>query len=115
MSDTKPQSFIFILLRTLPVWLALARTERAKIADAAFAECLKACPDFSFRYFDAEAFSGTCTDIMMVPVRDMTSHAFALEALRDSPLFSVPYFEIVDIIPTLEDGYRAYETSAQLL
>jgi len=33
----------------------------------------------------------------------------AIERLRDSPLFAVPYFELIDILPALEDGYLDIE------
>jgi hypothetical protein len=32
-----------------------------------------------------------------------------MERLRDSPLIHVPYLEVVQILPTVEDGYQAYE------
>jgi hypothetical protein len=35
-----------------------------------------------------------------------------MERLRDTDLFAKPYFEIVNIIPAIEDGFRAFEQSA---
>jgi hypothetical protein len=32
-----------------------------------------------------------------------------VDALRDTPMYSVPYFEIIDIIGAVEDGYAAYD------
>ena len=63
------------------------------------------------RYFDAEAFSGKCTDVAMFETEDLQAYYFAVERLRDTPLFSHPYFEVVKIIPAMEDGFRAFEAS----
>ena len=64
------------------------------------------------RHFDAEAFAAECTDVAVAETNDLYAWYFVMETLRDSPLFSVPYFEVVSIIPTIEDGFRAYEEAA---
>jgi len=101
---------VFMLLKTRPDWLALNRTDRARIAGEAFASAL---PDdrVRLRYFDAEAFSGKCTDVAMFETDDLQAYYFAVERLRDTPLFSHPYFEVVEIIPAMEDGFRTFEAS----
>lgn len=101
---------IFMLVRTTPAWLALPREKRGEIAAAAFSSAL---PDESvtMRYFDAEAFSGRCTDVVLFETENPAAYYFAIERLRDSALFSVPYFEVVDIIPTVEEGFRAFEAA----
>jgi len=106
LSDT-PFS-LFLLLRTTPAWLALSRDERNNIAGQAMNLALSG-QAVSLRYFDAEAFSGRCTDLALLSAMDLRACYKVIERLRDSPLFSVPYFEVVDIIPTLEDGFRAFE------
>lgn len=102
---------IFMLLRTTPAWLALPRTERGRIAEAAFAHAFRN-ESVSLRHFDAEAFSGRCTDVAMLETDDLKAYYFAIERLRDTPLFTTPYFEVVDIIPAMEDGFRAFEEDA---
>lgn len=99
---------VFMLIRALPAWLALPRTERARIASAALASAA-AEADLRYRYFDAEAFSARCSDVLMLQIEDVRSYGFAIERLRDSPLFAEPYFELVDIVPALEDGYLDFE------
>lgn len=37
---------------------------------------------------------------------------FAIERLRDTALFTTPYFTIIDIIPAFENGYEAFENAA---
>lgn len=61
------------------------------------------------RYFDAEAFSAACSDVMMVETNDPKHHYFFMEHLRDSPMITTPYFEIVQIVPSIEDGYVKFE------
>ena len=99
---------IFVLLRALPAWLALPRSERAKIGEAAFAEAF-ASGTVRMRHFDAEAFSGRCSDIAFLETDTLSDYYFAMERLRDTPIFAHPYFELIDIVPAIEDGYRAFE------
>jgi len=101
---------IFMLLRTLPAWLALPRETRAEIAEATFNTAFSKS-SLQMSYFDAEAFSARCTDIAVFETEDLQSYYFAVERLRDSPLFTKPYFEIIDIIPAIKDGFRAFEAS----
>lgn len=98
----------FVLLMTTPAWLALPRAERSGIAEAAFATAI---PDDTvrLRYFDAEAFSGRVSDVAMLQAASPEAYYFAIERLRDTPLFTVPYFRIVEIIPAFEDGFQAFE------
>lgn len=101
---------IFFLLRTTPAWLALPRDER----DALAVECLDRC-DLSdcgtVRLFDAEAFNADVTDIMTVETDDLAAFYFAVERLRDTPLLAHPYFEVRTILPSVEDGFRAFAAS----
>jgi len=101
---------IFMHLRTTPAWLRLPRAERARIAEAAFGPALHDMP-VRLRYFDAEAFSGRCTDVAMFETEDLQAYYFVVERLRDSPIFTTPYFEVVDVVTTIEDGYSAFEAA----
>jgi len=99
----------FVLLRALPAWLRLTRDERRRHADAHLGGALAASPGVRIRHFDAEAFSGLCSDLLLVECDDPKQHYFFIERLRDTPLINEPYFEVVHIIPAIEDGYRAFE------
>lgn len=99
---------IFMLLRTMPDWLRLKRDERSAIAQEAFSFALKD-GKVAFSYHDAEAFSARATDVAVFKTPDLYTYYTMVERLRDSKLFTVPYFEVVDIIPTIEDGYRQFE------
>ncbi|AEX51815.1 darcynin family protein [Rahnella aquatilis CIP 78.65 = ATCC 33071] len=102
---------VFVLLKTTREWLRLERSERNRIADTVLSTVL---PDnkVTLRMFDAEAFTTKCTDVAMFEAEDMESFYFAIERLRDSELITKPYFEMVDIIPSLENGYKAFEKAS---
>ncbi len=100
---------IFLQLKALPAWLALSRADRRVIADKAFAYALKD-GRVTLRHFDAEAFSAPTSDIALFETGDLAAYYFAIERLRDSPIFAHPYFDVIAIHPTIEDGYRAFET-----
>lgn len=61
------------------------------------------------RYFDAEAFSCTCSDIMTIETENLTQYYDFIETLRDSPMINAPFFRMVQIIPAIEDGFREFE------
>lgn len=98
---------VFVLLNTNAL-LRLSRTERHSIADTLLSTTIDD-QDVTLRMFDSEAFSTQCTDIAMFQAKDMHSFYFAMERLRDSVLITEPYFEIVEIIPTIEDGFKIFE------
>ncbi len=100
---------IFMLLKALPSWLSLQREERAGIAEAAFRRALTD-GRVQFRYFDAEAFTSRASDVALFETDDLSAYYFAVERLRDSPIFAHPYFDVVEIIPSIEDGYRTFES-----
>ncbi len=103
----------FIHVRTMSAWLKLSRDKRRKLAEQHLYEPLGQYPDLKMRYFDAEAFTGRVTDIMMFETPSPEAYYFYIEGLRDSPLIADEYFEIVDIIPTLEEGFQSYEASLE--
>ena len=99
----------FMLLNSQPVWLSKSRQERRAFTDQVTAPILAAYPAVAMRYYDAEAFSGRCTDIAVFETEDVEAYSDLIEALRDTPFFAEPYYEVVDIIPAVEGGYQAYD------
>ncbi len=100
---------IFMLLEALPSWLSLDRTARGKIAEEALGSGLSGFK-VTHRHYDAEAFSGRCSDISVFETDDLTAYYYVIERLRDSAFFAVPYFRVIDIIPTIAEGYRDFES-----
>ncbi|MGB3246499.1 MAG: darcynin family protein [Sulfitobacter sp.] len=63
----------------------------------------------AMRFYDAEAFSAACSDIAVFETTDMQAYYFAMERLRNTALISEPYFEIINIIPAIEDGFQTFQ------
>lgn len=99
---------VFVLLKTKADWLRLERGRRNEIADNAFSQIFKN-DSISVRLFDAEAFTSRCTDVALFQMEDIKEYYFAMERLRDSILITHPYFEIVEIIPSIENGFKLFE------
>lgn len=99
---------IFMLLKTTPAWLALSRPHRNEIAQSVFEKALQG-DEIRLRHFDAEAFTARCTDIAVFDTDNLQAYYFAVECIRDSALMTIPYFEIIDIIPAIENGFRMFE------
>ncbi len=111
MDQPAPRLTVFVLLKALPSWLSLPRTERDRLGTEALRAALQGRP-VTLRHFDAEAFSGFCSDIAVFEADDALAFHMVMEALRDTPLFAMPHFEVVRIIPAIEDGFRHYERQA---
>ena len=99
----------FMLLRSAPAWLRLSREDRQRFQAAYVAPLLVRYPAVTLRFYDAEAFSGRCTDVAVFETADLQAYTFLIDGLRDTAFFSEPYFEVVDIIPAVEDGYAEYD------
>ncbi|WP_334194549.1 darcynin family protein [Pararhodobacter sp.] len=99
---------IFVHLRATPGWLRLTPTERDAIAAESLAQAL-ADERVTMRFYDAEAFSGLASDIAVFETSDMLAYYFTMERLRNTPLISAPYFDVVSITPALENGFRAFQ------
>ena len=105
-----PQTLtFFMLLNSQPSWLALSRSERLGYIDETISPILARYPQVSLRFYDAEAFSGRCTDIAVFETADTRAYTFLIDALRDTAFLGLPYFQVVDIIPAVENGYQDYD------
>jgi len=100
---------IFILLRATEQWLRLTREARRQLSEEHVGAGLRRFPALKLRYFDAEAFSADCSDIMLIETADLQQHYDFIEMLRDSSLVTVPYFEFIKVVLAIEDGFRDYE------
>jgi hypothetical protein len=88
----------FMLLRSAADWLKLGRAEQQRFP----AEHVQPV-------YDTEAFSGRCTDIAVFETADLQAYTFLIDGLRDTAFFSHPYFEVLDIVPAIEEGYAVYD------
>jgi hypothetical protein len=101
---------ILVLMTSTKEWLALSRAQRrAFVAEeltpifAKYAEVVKV------RFLDAEAFTTRCSDVAIFETADLQAYYFLMEEIRDSKIFTVPYFLFNDIIPCAEGGFVQFE------
>jgi len=100
---------IFMLLDATPEWLSLSREQRDQFVENHMTPILARYPALRTRFFDAEAYTTECSDVLMIETSDLTQHRHFIDALRDTDFYRVPYFEIVSIIPTVENGHVEYD------
>jgi hypothetical protein len=99
----------FMHLRSLPDWLKLGRGQRQRFLAEHVRPVVDRYSAVTLRFYDAEAFSGRCTDIAVFETDDLQAYTFLVDGLRDTAFFSHPYFEVLDIVPAVEDGYVEYD------
>jgi hypothetical protein len=105
----------FMMIKTMPLWLQLKPKERFQYLGTVIEPLLKRHPLVKMRFFDSEAFHARFTDVVMWETSDVKVYQFLVEELRET-LFWGTYFEIVEIVPTIEDAYAAYyEAEAQTI
>lgn len=92
----------FMMLRATPAWLKLSGEQRRAVGAEHLIPLLADGTGVRRRHFYAEAFTGDCSDVMMVETDDPRHHYFFMERLRDTPLITEPFFEVVQIIPAIE-------------
>ena len=66
---------------------------------------LARAPGVRVAFYDAEAFTGRCSDVAVFEASSLDAYAGVIDALRDTKLYSGPYFEIIDIIPTKQANF----------
>ena len=104
----------FMLLQSTPGWRALELDEQHAHHDALLERVFEAYPELSLRRFDSAAFAGRCSDVLVWETSDVAQYYEAVEALREAGLLTRPWFEIVDVIPAIEDAWREHDPSLPL-
>ena len=100
---------VFMLLKANPPWLALSRDERDALYDSALVMIFNRFPSVRLRCFDASAFHGRCSDVLVWDTTDIPEYHEAMQALRQHALLDQRHFEIVDVITSIPDGWRDFE------
>ena len=97
---------IFMQVKTTPAWLALTPEERFAFLGAVIEPVVGGVSDVTFRFFDSEFFSAQVTDVILWETRDLSAYRMIIEKLRETPFWDT-YFEVVQIIPSVENAYAA--------
>lgn len=108
-SNHQTEFTVFMLLTALPQWLSLSRKERQQYREENLLPILAEFTDVAVNVYDAEAFSANCSDILVFTTKNLTRYYHLIEHLRDSLIFSKPYFQVNMIIPAIRDGYLQLE------
>ena len=98
---------IFILLRATEQWLRLTREARRHLSDEHVGGALKRFPALKLRYFDAEAFSAECSDIMLIETGNTDAPAFHKYGPRYSYAAVVEHVGFFNRSSLAEAGRRA--------
>ena len=104
-SEKKVLTFtIFMIVKTTNTWLKLAPKERFGFLDKTIQPILKNHQNVKMRFYDSEAFTGKASDVIVWETSDLQSYQHLVEELRESNFWGT-YFDILDIIPSIENAY----------
>jgi hypothetical protein len=103
-----PQTWtLFTLLKTTRHWLDLTPEARFAFIKKTVRPILDANPAVTMRFFDTESYSARVTDIVVWQTADLAAYQRVIKGLRDTSFWD-RYFEVLEIIPALEDAYAAH-------
>lgn len=110
-----PWWLVVVELEALPSWLALSRDRRRAVVEEQVAPVLRAHRDVRVRWVDVESLSAECSDLLLAETTDLIAWNRLFEGLRDTPVFTVPYFHANRILAGIPDGHRDYERHADAM
>jgi hypothetical protein len=104
--QTAPISLtVFMLVKTTPEWLGFSIDERFKLLAMHFEPILrKHRPKVMLRFYDVEFYSARVTDLWIWEATDHQAYELLVEDLRETPFWD-RYFQIVEILPAVENAY----------
>ncbi|MBB5915620.1 hypothetical protein BJY24_004532 [Nocardia transvalensis] len=95
----------FMLVKTNPEWLALSVDQRIAAFEAEVLPAIEGKVEgVRSRFYDTEFYSARVTDVWVWEARDHTAYQLLIEALRETAFWD-RYFEIVDLLVGVENGY----------
>jgi hypothetical protein len=98
---------ILILLSATSKWLALSRNERAHFYENSILPVfLKDRSSLSVKFYDSEYFNAAVSDFLIVSTTDLDQYKRMIELLRDSAVYSMPYFTVKDIVVGQENLFQ---------
>ncbi|WP_067678086.1 darcynin family protein [Nocardia miyunensis] len=114
MSDNDSESTItaFMLVKTTPEWLALTVEQRVHAFETEIVPTIRErVTGVHSRFYDTEFYSARVTDVWSWEAPDHHTYQLLIDALRETPFWD-RYFEVVDILVGVENGYaRNYGTA----
>ncbi|MGC1302061.1 MAG: darcynin family protein [Caulobacteraceae bacterium] len=96
---------VFMLVKSSPEWLALSQERRVRMLVEHVEPILRRHEDeVKVRFYDVEFYSARVTDIWLWEATSHRAYQSLVEALRDTPMWD-RYFDIVEILPAVQNGY----------
>jgi hypothetical protein len=101
----KPEITVFMLVKSLPEWLAFSPDVRFRLLAEHVEPVLKRyADDVRLRFYDVEFYATRVTDVWVWEARSHHGYQLLVEALRETPFWD-RYFAIVEILPGVENAY----------
>lgn len=97
----------FMLVKTTAAWLKLSVQQRFEFLEKQMVPLLKKHRTVQLRFFDSEAFSGRFSDVLMWETAQVPHYQAVVEELRETPFWGT-YFEILEIVPAIENAYAIF-------
>jgi hypothetical protein len=95
----------FILVKTTPEWLAKTVAERIEAFTTQVVPVVEArTRGVRSRFYDTEFYSARVTDVWVWEADDHDAYRLLIDALRETPFWD-RYFEVVDLLVGVENGY----------
>ncbi|RFS14992.1 darcynin family protein [Emticicia sp. C21] len=109
MMETKKPYTILVLMNATPQWLSLTRNQRSQFFEKQVMPIFqKVGQAVEVKLFDSEYFHAKVSDFMIISTENLNQYKLLIELLRDSKIYGVPYFEIVDIIVGQENLFADF-------
>lgn len=108
METQKPYT-ILVLMNATPQWLSLTRDQRSQFFETQLMPVFqKVGKSVEVRLFDSEYFHAKVSDFMIITTHDLNQYKMLIELLRDTKIYGVPYFEVIDIIVGQENLFEDF-------
>jgi hypothetical protein len=102
-----PNHAFFMLVLATPEWLQLTPPARFGWLDEVIRPLLAAHPGVSMRFFDSEAFNSRYSDVLLWETSDVLAYQALVEELRETAFWGT-YFEVVEIVASIENAYAIH-------
>jgi hypothetical protein len=112
-SAKEPVLTVFMLVKTMPEWLAFSVDERFRLMREHVEPILKKHAEHvALRFYDIEFYSARVTDLWMWEATSHHAYELLVEDMRETPFWD-RYFSIVEILPGVENAYaKNYDRAA---
>lgn len=95
----------FMLVKTTRKWLDLTVPQRMEAMETEILPAIREKAEgVRSRFYDTEFYSARVTDVWVWEARDHESYQLLVDALRETPFWD-SYFEVVDVLVGVENGY----------